>query len=176
MKKLVLTIGMLCAVEMLAVGAGYISLSSNSYIQGGTNTVVVAGTNALACYVPQASTNLYQMPGATVNTNYYPSLEIVPGNNINPMRYVGLQFICTGTNGSVVTVALSASADNVHWITNWNRFSVTCNGTGLALGTPVQVLTNIDTYAFPYLALQSIECPNGVATNMFLIPVGKSGW
>lgn len=176
-KKTALTLALISAV--FSAGAGSLISPQGEYIDGSTNTVTVAGTNALVSYVPPQTTNFYAMPNAVITgalTNLYPSILVNNANNANPLRNISFQFIATGTNNAVATVRFAVSTDLSHWTSNYFWFTATMNGTGLAYGTPVFVSTNCDTYAFPYLALQSIESPNGGLTNIFLNPGLKPSW
>lgn len=170
---------MLALISAIAASAASLVSPQGEYIDGSTNTVTVAGTNAVVSYVPPQSTNFYLMPGQLVvnaNTNLYPAILVENANNGQPLRNLSFQFIATGTNAAVATVRFAVSTDLSHWTSNYFWFTATMNGTGLAYGTPVFVSTNCDTYAFPYLALQSIESPNGGLTNIFLNPGLKPTW
>lgn len=167
------TLALVCAA-LAADAASYKEVGT--WIDGSTNTTTVAGTNAIVSYVPLASTNFFLLGNQAATgagTNLYPAFHCVPANNIDPVRNVTMQAIATGTNAGVVTFRFAASSDQVHWHSNYFWFAMTLNGTGLAVGNPVYAITNCDTYSMPFLDLQSIECPNGYATNLFLQPVIK---
>lgn len=158
---------MLFAASLAASAASYLVVPN--YIDGSTNTVVVAGTNATVSSVSNASTNSYNLPGTVQSTNFYPAVFILSPTSINPIRNVPITISAAGA-AQAVTFALAASADYIHWHTNWARFSITAGAGGAVLST------NIDTYGFPFVCLQAIESPSTPVTNMVLSASGKPSW
>ena len=170
-----LTITAVAAAAWIVQAAQYVSYST--YVDGSTNTVVVAGTNALVSYVGQVSTNFYQLPNSNTSTNAFPQVSIIPNNNVTtPARLVSVLLSAIGTNASVVTFQFASSVDSLIWQTNFQRVALTMNGSGTALGTPVMTNVTIDTLGLPFVNLYSVETPNGQVTNMIIRASSKPGF
>lgn len=151
------------------------------YIDGSTNTFTVGGTNICRSTVNPSATNTYNLLILTVgsgntqpNTNQWPAQPLVSAYGLNHrILCLSGQVQCSAANNGLETIRIAVSSNpSTNWITGFCTLTVTCNGT-----TPVNWSTNLDTFAFPYVALQTLENTNLTVTltNTIQQPVDKSG-
>lgn len=145
------------------------------YIDGSTNTVAVGGSNAIVCRVMNAATNTYNLSAvlqAQSDTNAHPALPLCNRGLGSRLLALSIQSKATASTSGLTTVRLGASVDGASWQSNWLTFTITANGTSV-----VPFATNVDTYAFPFIALQSIENTNATAviTNITITASAKPG-
>jgi hypothetical protein len=153
----------------------YTSYMTGIYIDASTNTVTVAGVSTNVGWVAGSTTNTFNLGGdqnSQADTNKWPSISFGAPYGINS-RYVALhwQFASRASDTSTKFLRLAASTDNVHWVSNFVNISLASSGTAY-----VNLLTNIDTGGYPFLAVQEIWNTNSVAvTNQFIGATAKPG-
>jgi hypothetical protein len=141
------------SVPLIVHAISFIGVTGQ-YIDGSTNTVVIAGTNATVATVLGATTNFFNLPNVTYNTNNWPAIGIPNYNNLQAWHYAGIQVQTTTNLGDDVTVRMAVSGDNSHWTSNFFVFKVP-KGASFA-----NVATNLESYGFPFVAMQAIENPS----------------
>lgn len=172
--KTLLSIALVCASCVMADAASYVGgqQGQSFLIDGSTNAVAIAGSNTPVCVVYGNTTNYYQMPGVTYNTNTWPSYPLIPVNNTKPVKFVGIggSFAMTGASVAPVTFKFAVT-DGTRWYSNYFSYAILATGT-----TVYQYCTNVDIGGFANIALQQIEHTNLIqhVTNNTLYSVGKN--
>ena len=129
----------------------YIAVTGN-YVDGSTNVVVVAGTNIVVSSVLNGATNYFNMPNAaSPSTNAWPAIIFPNTLNVDAWHYAGIQVVTSTNLGDDVILRFAASCDASHWTSNTFVFKVPKSA---SIGN---VITNLESYGFPYYAFQSIE-------------------
>lgn len=181
--EIMLTIAIIGLIAALLIPrqARALEFVQGIYIDGSTNTITVGGTNLLRSTVNPSATNTYNllvlMPGSgnpQPNTNQWPAQPLVSGYGLNHRILCLSGWVqCSGNNNGQEIIRFAASANaTTNWIHNFSSVTVIC-----ASNTPVFWSTNLDTYAFPFVALDTLENTNTTITltNTFQQPVDKSG-
>lgn len=141
----------------------------------GTNSSGVYTNNALTGVVLGATTNFFNLSGSAQlpatsqpNTNLWPSaswslLTTYPNTyaaaSANLQFYFQLPLTATNATSTAVVLRFAGSVDGSLWVSNYFNYTYTIPVNTLNAGG---VLTNINTGALPFIALQAIENP-GVA-------------
>ena len=135
-----------------------------TYIGGGTNTTVVAGTNAIVAKVLANDTKYFNIPSVANDTNKFPPVEFVPGAGGQGSRYMAIQitgnYDATPNTTGAITYRLMSSIDRQNWVTNALVWLTTI---GTAAGNPYTFQTNLDTQLIPYWCISAIGNTNATA-------------
>src|SRR6185437_8510882 len=106
------------------------------------------------------STNTFNLSATSLsqaNTNQWPAQSLTSSYGLNHRILCLSGFVqCSAANSGQEIIRFAVSANPAtNWIHNFGSIAVTCSGT-----TPVFWSTNLDTFAFPYVAIDTIENTN----------------
>jgi len=186
MKRLLLTTALLVTSHAMA---GFVTLplpfdssldplrGIQPQLDGTTNTVVIAGTNAYGSYIAPKTTNFYNFPSMVMsgsgiltntlypyNTNFYPAFVFAIHYGY-PYSGQFLPIVSALTYTNAATTYYFAAGDGYIWITNY--FSIIVSGVASAIVTTNGMTNFLSATAipWPYLALTRIENPGASTTS-----------
>lgn len=146
------------------------------YIDGSTNTLLVGTTTNRVSVVAATSTNAFNLPGASNNTNLWPMIQVPGPLVMYPWQTLDIQAMgetMDGNTSNPLYLVLAGSTDNSHWITNYATVSIGTNG---LLGATFQFNLSTNLGAVPFFAVQELRNAGTYAvTNLWLNFTVKPG-